>query len=98
MKGIVDKQKYRTDIKKRIYGLEWGEDLWVDLNKINSLEDIIKMLNTAKDYLVETENGNTIYSLNGNSIKALEDIWKRIKGGETVEMNDSNTFLVSFRS
>jgi len=96
-KGIkVNKAKYyKNMLNKKINDLEYGDEIEVDIERLaGKIEDIIGMLNFNKDYLVETADGKTIYSLNNNSIQDLKTLLKAIKGGQEVNMSDSNEKLI----
>jgi len=94
-KGIkVNKKKiYKKQIKSKIMDIEYGDKIIVDLEKID-IDDILDMLSANKDYLVETDEGKTIYSLNKNSIQDFLNLKENILGGKTVEMSDSNEKLI----
>ena len=74
--------------------LDFGDELVIDLERLGDITELLKMLNDNKDYLVETNNGKTIYSLNANSKQDLKDLLKRIEGGEEINMSDSNERLI----
>ena len=74
--------------------LDFGDEIVIDLERLGDITELLKMLNDNKDYLVETNNGKTIYSLNANSKQDLKDLLKRIEGGEEINMSDSNERLI----
>ena len=94
-KGIKfnKKKMYKNTKKSQIMDLEYGDEIVIDLEKID-IDDILEMLNASKDYLVETADGNTIYSLNNNSVQDFKNLKQAIAGGKTINMSDSNEKLI----
>ncbi len=82
------KELYKISLKSKIKDLEYGDELWVDMDKLD-LEAFLPLLQFNKDYLVETENGKTIYGLGNNSKQDLQTLLKAIRGGQVVKMTDS---------
>lgn len=91
---VSKKENYKKQLKSQVMDLDFGDELVIDLERLGDITELLKMLNDNKDYLVETNNGKTIYSLNANSKQDLKDLLKRIEGGEEINMSDSNERLI----